>query len=172
MVLRAQVEPHIEIHKYSLPSVFGVAIASVVLQAFLPLYIGRAVLLELPLLVTLYFGLSRRNPSTGLFLGMVVGLLQDIVSGRPVGLYGIAKTLVGFTASSIGSRLDVEHPLSRFALAFAFFHFHHAAFAVTKRVLLAEPESFFSAPLLAASLVNAALAIGLFPLLDRLRKPS
>ena len=171
MVLHAQVEPHIEIHKYSAWAVFGVALSSVVFQAFLPVYFGRAVILELPLLVTLYFGLSRRNPATGLLLGTAIGLLQDLVSGLPVGLYGIAKTLVGFAASSIGSRLDVEHPLSRFALAFVFFFFHHAAFTVTKLLLLAESELFFSAPLVAASVLNAGLAVLLFPALDRLRRP-
>jgi len=78
---------------------------------------------DLPLLVTIYFGLSRRNPSTGLLLGMVIGLLQDSLSGPTVpgwGLYGIAKTIIGYLASSIGARLDTEHPAARFALTFAF----------------------------------------------------
>jgi len=65
---------------------------------------------DLPLLLTVYFGLSRRNPSTGLLLGMVIGLLQDSLSKTPLGLFGIAKTLIGFVASSIGGKLDTEHP--------------------------------------------------------------
>ena len=172
MVVRAHPEPHVEVHKFHTGAVAGVAFAALVLQAFLPIYFSRASLLELPLLVTLYFGLSRRNPSTGLVLGMVIGALQDAVSRLPLGLYGIAKTVVGYAASSIGARLDVEHPLSRFTLAFLFFHLHQGVFAVTKRLLLAEPETFLSLPLLLASLVNAALAVALFPLLDRLRKPT
>ena len=60
--------------------------------------------------MTIYFALSRRNPSGGLLLGMVIGLAQDSLSHTPIGLYGIAKTLVGFVASSLGSRIDVEHP--------------------------------------------------------------
>lgn len=173
MVMRVQVEPHIEVHKYSLTSIWGTAFLALVLQAFLPVYVPRASLLELPLLVTVYFALSRRNPNTGLLLGMSIGLLQDAVSGSdvPVGLYGIAKTLVGFSGSSIGARLDVEHPASRFFLVFLFFHFHQVIFAFTKRLLLARPEELFSMNLLLASLVNAALAMVLFPLLDRLRKP-
>jgi hypothetical protein len=44
--------------------------------------------------------------------------------------------------------------------------------ALTKRLLLAKPEPFLSKTLLIASLINAVLAVALFPLLDRLRKPS
>jgi rod shape-determining protein MreD len=175
MEIRTTTEPHIEVHKYLPGAVAGVTVVALVLQAFLPIYVHRAQdYLELPLLVTLYFGLSRRNPASGLLLGMVIGLLQDsLSSGRsPIGLYGIAKTFVGFAASSIGGRIDVEHPLSRFLLTFAFFHFHHAVYAVTKRLLLAQPEPYVGTALLAASVVNAVLAAGLFPLLDHLRKPS
>ena len=172
MASLARAEQHIEVHKFRPGVVVGVTAAALVLQAFLPVYIHRAAMLELPLLVTLYFALSRRNPSAGLLLGMVIGLLQDSLSRSFIGLYGIAKTFVGFGASSIGARLDVEHPLSRFALTFGFFYFHQAVFAVTKRVLLGQPEPFWSTALLTASLVNSALAVFLFPLLDRLRKPS
>lgn len=172
MALRAEPEPHIEVYKFHAGAVAGTAFLALVLQAFLPLYFTVAELLELPLLVTLYFGLSRRNPATGLLLGMVLGLLQDAVSRLPLGLYGIAKTVVGYAASSIGARLDVEHPLSRFLLTFAFFYIHQFAFVVTKRLLLAQQEAFLSLRVLEASLVNAVLALLLFPLLDRLRKPS
>jgi len=172
MALRDQIEQHIEVHKYPAFAVLLTAFLAVVLQASLPAYFPRARLLELPLLVTLYFGLSRRNPSTGLLLGMTIGLMQDAVSRIYVGLYGIAKTLVGFAASSIGARLDVEHPLARALLTFGFFHGHHVVFALTRQLLLQQEEVFFSIDLLIASLVNAALSVILFPLLDRLRKPT
>src|SRR5437870_3220121 len=81
-----------------------------------------------------------------------------------IGLYGIAKAFVGFMASSIGSRLNVEHPISRFVLAVGFFHFHQGVIALTKRLLLAQHEPFLTTPLLIASLVNAVLAMALFPL--------
>ena len=172
MAIRIQTETHIEVYRFSAWAVAGAAFFALVLQAFLPLHFRGAEMLELPLLVTLYFGLSRRNPATGLALGTAVGVLQDGVSGNPIGLYGIAKTLVGFIASSIGGRLDVEHPLSRFFLAASFFHVHQVVLAATKRWLLAQPEPFFSLNLLVASLVNGALAVVLFPLLDKLRKAS
>src|ERR1700739_570277 len=109
-------EPHIEGHKYYAGVVPIVVLLALVLQAFFPVYIRSARDLELPLLVTLYLALSKRNPSSGLILGMVVGLLQDSLSRAPLGLNGIAKTSVGFVASSIGARIDVEHPIARFLL--------------------------------------------------------
>lgn len=172
MAIRAESEPHIEVHKFRSGAVAGAAFLAIVLQAFLSYRFARADLLELPFLVTLYFGLSRRNPNTGLLLGMVIGLLQDAVSGVAIGLYGIAKTLVGYGASTFGARLDVDHPISRLLLTFLFFHFHHVVLATVKRLILAEPEVFFSVNLFVASLANAVLALALFSLLDRLRKSS
>jgi rod shape-determining protein MreD len=105
---------------------------------------------------------------------MVIGLLQDSLSGPtvPLGLYGIAKTIVGYLASSIGARLDTEHPAARFALTAAFFVAHQGLIAVTRRILLAQPESWFNMHLALGALVNGLVAVFLFLLLDRLRRPS
>jgi rod shape-determining protein MreD len=166
-------EPHIEVHKYYGGVVPAVVVLALVLQAFFPAHIRWANYLELPLLVTLYFALSKRNPSSGLMLGMVIGLLQDSLSRTPLGLYGIAKTLVGYAGSTIGTRIDVEHPIARFLLTFGFYLFHHAVFALTSQLLLAQHnETYFSVPIMIAAVVNAFIAIALFPLLDRFRRPS
>lgn len=166
-------EPHIEVHKYYGGVVPVVVLLALVLQAFVPVYIHSASYLELPLLVTLYFALSKRNPSSGLLLGMIVGLLQDSLSSTRLGLYGIAKTLVGYLGSSLGARIDTEHPIARFLLTGIFYLVHHAALTLMSRTLLAQKsEVYFSVPILIASIVNSFIAIGLFPLLDRLRKPS
>ena len=142
------------------------------LEALLPAYFRSAAILELPLLVTIYFGLSRRNPSSGLLLGMAIGLAQDGLGHTPFGMYGIAKTVVGFTASSFGSRIDVEHPLSRFLLTFVFFHLHNAVLVMISRVLLGQHEPYLETRLVIASVVNSVVAVFVYPVLDRLRKPS
>jgi rod shape-determining protein MreD len=168
--IRVGPEQHIEVHRYASGSIAISVIVALALQAFLPVHFAWTRMLELPLLVTIYFALSRRNPSVGLLLGMIVGLLQDSLSGTPIGLYGIAKTLVGYVASSIGAQIDVENSVSRFILTVAFFHFHHAVFALTRRLLLGQHEPYLTVPLLLASLVNGVVALALFPLLDKLRK--
>jgi rod shape-determining protein MreD len=167
-------ESHIEVHKFRSGAIFLASALALVFQAFMPVYFQKITILDLPLLVTIYFGLSRRNPSTGLLLGMVIGLLQDSLSGPtvPLGLYGIAKTIIGYLASSIGARLDTEHPAARFALTILFFGLHQGIMVLTRRLLLAQPEVWFTTRLGIAALVNAIIAVLLFALLDRLRKPS
>ena len=169
----AHSDPNIEVHRYHSGTVLVVAFLSLVLQAFLHKYGRWAELLDLPLLVTIYFGVSRRNPVTGMFLGAAIGLLQDAVGhAYPIGMYGIAKTCVGYLASSVGARIDTEHPVSRFGLVFLLFHFHQAVLAITQRVLLNRPAPFFTLQYMLDSLASAALAVVLFALLDRLRKSS
>jgi rod shape-determining protein MreD len=167
-------ESHIEVHKFYPGAILGITILALIFQAAVPVYIPRMEILDLPLLVTIYFGLSRRNPSTGLLLGMVIGLLQDSLSGPtvPLGLYGIAKTVIGYLASSIGSRLDTEHPAARFSLIMVFFVVHQAVIVLTRRLLLAQPEPWVNWALLIAAAVNAVVGVFLFLLFDRLRRNS
>ena len=165
-------ETHIEVHKFRPGAIAAATVFGLVLQALVPVHYSRAGMLDLPLLITIYFGLSRRNPSTGLFLGMVIGLLQDSLSKSPLGLYGIAKTIIGYFASSIGGRLDTEHPASRFALTVLFFGAHQGIIALIRRLLLAQPENWFNVQLAIGAAVNGAVAVVFFLLLDRLRKTS
>ena len=163
---------HIEVHKFFPGAIIVVTVAALVLQASFPVYFPRLEILDLPLLVTIYFGLSRRNPSTGLLLGTAIGLAQDALSGPtvPLGYYGIAKTIAGYLASSIGARLDTEHPAARFALIYVFFVVHQAILVLTRRLLLAQPESWINAHLAIAAGVNALVGTVLFLVLDRLRR--
>jgi rod shape-determining protein MreD len=165
-------ETHIEVHKFRSGAIVGSTLLALMLQAFVPVYFPKFAVLDLPLLIVIYFGLSRRNPSTGLLLGMVVGLLQDSLSGPvvPLGLYGIAKTIIGYLASSIGARLDTEHPAARFATTMIFFVVHQGFVTLTRRVLLAEPEPWFTLKLLIAAALNAVVAVLVFAVLDRLRR--
>ena len=165
-------ESHIEVHKFRGGAIVGATLLALMFQAFVPVYFAKAAMIDLPLLITIYFGLSRRNPSTGLLLGMVIGLFQDSLSGPtvPLGLYGIAKTVIGYLASSIGARLDTEHPAARFALTIIFFGLHQGIVLLTRRILLAQSSVWFTMHLAAAAVVNAIVAVFLFALLDHLRK--
>jgi rod shape-determining protein MreD len=165
-------ETHIEVHKFLPGAIIGAALLALVLQRMLPLYFPKLEILDLPLLVIIYFGLSRRNPSTGLLLGMCVGWARDSLSGPtvPIGEYGIAGTIIGYLASSIGSRLDTEHPVARFALVGGFFCVHQGILVLVRRLLLGEAERWFNLHLAVAALVNAVLGVFLFVLFDRLRR--
>jgi rod shape-determining protein MreD len=172
MAVVVEGEGRIEVHKYYGGAVVATAFLALVLQAFLPKYFPLARLLELPLLVTIYFALGRRNPSWSLVFGGLVGIAEDAISHVPIGMNGIALTLVGYCASSFSARIDVEHPLARVSLVFVFYYVNQAAFAATARLLLGRPEAFFPPQGWLGSLAAAALAAILFPQLDRLRKPA
>jgi rod shape-determining protein MreD len=163
-------DSHTEVYRFSLWALCGVALLSVVLQAFLHKFTARADYLELPLLVTIYFGVSRRNPSTGLLLGMAIGLAQDGLSHQPIGLFGLAKTCIGYLSSALGTRFEVEVPIVRFGFVWAFFFVHQAILATTERLLLQLHAPYFDREIFIASLINAVLGAILFPLLDKLRK--
>ncbi len=163
-------ESHIEVHKFHAGAVIFVTALTMGMQAFVPIFFPKFAILDLPLLITIYFGLSRRNPSTGLLLGMMIGLLQDSLSKVPLGLYGIAKTIIGYLASSIGARLDTEHPAARFALTILFFGVHQGVVMLIRRILLAQTEVWFTMRLGVAALINAVVAVFMFMLLDRQRK--
>ncbi|MFZ0433030.1 MAG: rod shape-determining protein MreD [Candidatus Acidiferrales bacterium] len=166
-------EGNIEVHKFYGGTVVIASFLALVLQAFLHKYGRWAEWLDLPLLVTIYFGVSRRNPVSGMFLGSAIGILQDALShDNPIGYYGIAKTLVGYVASSVGARIDTEHPVSRMALVFVLYHFHQVVLTIEQRVLLNRPAPFFTWRLFLDSIITAAFSIVVFALLDRLRKSS
>src|SRR5579872_3073732 len=165
MLTTARSESNVEVHKYYAGTVIAASFLSLLFQVFLHKYGRWSELVDLPLLVTIYFGVSKRNPVSGLFLGAFIGILQDALGhDSPIGLYGIAKTIIGYLASSVGGKIDTEHPASRFGLIFILFYFHQAILTVTQRALLNQSASFFTPHLLLDSLVTAAFGVIIFSL--------
>ena len=163
-------QPQTEVYRFRPVVVAGAAIAAFLIQVFLPVYPPFLPLLDLPLLVVIYFGFSRRNPATGLLLGLAVGVAQDLLSHNPVGLYGMAKTLVGFVASSLSARVDTDRAVPRLLLVFVFYHFHTLAYALVQRLLLGEAPELLGLRMLESALVNALAGVLVFALLDRFRR--
>jgi rod shape-determining protein MreD len=161
-----------EIARFPAGMVLTTVFMSLFLQAFLPRYFPSLTILDLPLLALLYFGLSRRNPATGLLMGTFIGLMQDGLSHQPIGMYGIVKTGVGFLASSLSGRIDTEHPIVRWVMGALLYLFHQLAYAGLHRWLVARPAELSPTRVLVGTLVNAFLAVLVFPLLDRFKKPA
>jgi rod shape-determining protein MreD len=70
-------------------------------------------LFDFPLLVTIYYGLVRRNLVYGTLLGTGLGLVQDALTHGFIGFLGMAKALVGYLAAAAGVRFDPERLLLR-----------------------------------------------------------
>ena len=93
-------------------------IAALVLQAWLPRVLGRFAWFDLPLVVTVYFALGRRSPIQGTLMGGALGLFEDALTQHAIGINGIAKTLVGYLAASVGVLVNVENHAIRLVLTF------------------------------------------------------
>lgn len=146
-----------------------IPLLAVLSQVYVPRFVPFLVYLELPLLITVHFALSRGSPIGALFYGMFIGLVQDSLSHQPIGMYGIVKTLVGYFAASVSMRFDVQNPVVTFILAFFFYFFHQFFYWVLSRALLGETLAFDAQQTLVFGLLNAAVALPLFRLLDKLK---
>jgi rod shape-determining protein MreD len=147
-----------------------VPVLAILFQVYLPRFFRLFGYLELPLLVTVYFALMRRKPISGLLLGAAVGLGQDSLSHQPLGMFGIAKTLVGYFAASVSLRFDVDNPIVRLILSYFFFVFHQFFFWVLSRALLAQDIGFNTQQTFLFALLNAFVAVPLFLLLDKMKE--
>src|SRR5262249_10053262 len=127
---------------------------------------------DLPLLVTIFFAVARRNPVIGTATGCLIGLVQDAFTANYLGLFGIAKTVVGYAASSIASKIDVENPGSRLILTFGFYLLHRLVYLLVQRGLVQEDVSAQWLHHLGAALANGLLAIIVFSILDRFKRRS
>src|SRR5260370_9908152 len=148
-----------------------IPLVAILFQVYIPRYISFLSYLELPLLITVHFALSRRGPIGAVFYGMTIGLAQDSLdySGHPIGMFGIVKTLVGYFAASVSMRFDVENPLGIFILSFFFYFFHQFFHWVLQRALLGNTLNFDTQQTLIFGVLNAAVALPLFRILDKLK---
>src|SRR5215470_2479695 len=59
----------VEVYRFNWPITLGVPATALFLQAWLPHQFPAFAMLDLPLLVTIFFAISRRNPISGLLTG-------------------------------------------------------------------------------------------------------
>jgi rod shape-determining protein MreD len=161
----------VEVYRFSIPITIGVPLIALFVQAFLPLRFPRfAVYFDLPLLVTIFFAMARRNPIAGLLTGAFIGLAQDMLGHNAIGIYGIAKTVVGYGASSLGVKLDVENAGARFLVTLGFYLVHSAVYFTVARGLVNMTQSWDWVHGMLAGLANAFVGVFLYFALDRFKQ--
>jgi len=157
----------LEIRRYPTYIYFLVPLAALVIQAWLPRVLGRFMYMDLPLLITIYFALNRRSPIHGTVLGAILGMAQDGLTQGAIGIHGIANTVVGFLAASVGIRVVVENNVIRMMMNFMLTLLSSGIVAVVVRVLLGlDWHSNWMDELLRAA-GNSVIGAVMFPLLDR-----
>lgn len=148
-----------------------VAFAGLLLQVTLPATFSITRLFQFPLLVVIYFSLSRENRVFGTLFGMGVGLLEDALSHGYLGQMGMAKALVGYLAATAGLRMDFDNALARGLLIGTLVVVHNGFIYLLTRQLLGLPTPFKPFHVVTTAIVNVALGLVLFPLFDRLKRP-
>jgi rod shape-determining protein MreD len=139
---------------------------------YLPRLLPHTEWLELPLLLTVYFGLMRHGQIQALFFGAFVGLAEDSLSPatlHPIGMYGISKTLVGYFAASVSTKFNMENWFIRVVLCLFFFCFHAFFYWIMRRALLGQAVPFDPQEMLIDAALNSLISIPLFAILDRLK---
>ncbi|OFW10636.1 MAG: rod shape-determining protein MreD [Acidobacteria bacterium RIFCSPLOWO2_12_FULL_59_11] len=162
----------VEVYRFKFPVLILVPLFALALQAYLPLYLDAARFLDLPLLVVIYFGLVRRSPVSALIGGAFVGMAQDSLSRGPIGLFGAAKTVIGYVTSTMSTHLDTERPVIRFVIIFVLYWLQAILVYILGSVLLGQPVEIAAGGRLLAALVNGLVGVLLFQLLDRFREPA
>lgn len=166
------VQRPIEVFRIS-PAAFWLSLfTALLLQGFLPLKVTFAQFFDFPLLVTIYFALLRRNKIFGIGLGTGLGLFQDAFSHGYLGTFGMAKALVGYLAASASVKFDLEHVLTRLLLTAGLVLLHDLFLQGLTRALLESLPAFQPLDLAVSLLVNVALALIVFLVLDRFKQPA
>jgi rod shape-determining protein MreD len=156
-----------EIRHYPVLIYALVPLTAMILQAWLPRVLGRFAWVDLPLVITVYFALGRRNPIQGSILGGILGLFEDALTHHPIGINGIAKTLAGFLAASVGVRVDVDNFTVRLMLTFVLSLLGSGTYFFIYRFLLGLPFDLSWMNEIYKAFGNSLIALVLFPVLDR-----
>jgi rod shape-determining protein MreD len=168
-MMAVAVRREIEVYRVH-PVVMWVSVfVALLLQTVLPIKIPLARLFDFPLLVTIYFSLLRRSKVFGTLFGTALGLLQDALSHGWVGMSGMANAMVGYMAASASFRFDFDRLMPRLLLTALCLTVHGLFLAGLRAVLLDPPPTFHPLDLASVLLVNVALAIIVFQILDRFK---
>lgn len=169
MTLLASTRREAETKSYPLLVYILTPLLALGLQSFASLHFPHFAMLDLPLLVVIYFASTLRTPIAATLGGAILGLAQDALTHQPLGVFGIAKAFVGYVAASLGVRIDTENIITRLLLTFVLVVLSNGINLVLLRHLLAEPVAWTWLYQLGSAALNTLVAVVLFAFLDRLK---
>ncbi len=157
--------------RFQVVALGSITLIAIIGKFYLPRLLANTEWLELPLLLTVYFGLMRQSQLASLFFGAFVGLAEDSLSpaNLPIGMYGITKTLVGYFAASVSLRFNVESSVIRMVLCFFFYFFHAFFYWIMRRALLGQIVPFGPQETFVYGVLNALVSVPLFIVLDKMK---
>jgi rod shape-determining protein MreD len=147
--------------------ILAVALAVALQTTLARFFVRGAVAVDLVVVAVVYVALVA-GPVTGLLAGAAAGLAQDMLVGTMVGVGGLAKTVIGFVAGSIGTQFIVAQPLSRFVVFFVATVAHAVVFMGLYAVLNLRQFGPPYAAVLGQAVGNAVIGVVAFQLAELL----
>jgi rod shape-determining protein MreD len=146
---------------------FAAILIAIAVQTTLAGYIfrGSSTAIDLVLIVVVYVGI-KSGPVTGTLAGTVAGLIQDALEGGILGVYGLAKTMVGFLSGLLGTQFIVTAPLPRFLLVVVGTCLHAAIFIGLNRLLNLQQVSSDYGPIVGQAFGNAFVGVVAFQMIE------
>jgi rod shape-determining protein MreD len=157
---------------YRYPPLFHpfIVVFALVGQAYAPLLFHFATRFDFPLLVVVYIALTSRSQVSAMLAGSLLGLLQDSLSHLALGLEGIAKTVAGYLGSSLGVRIDADHPGVRLLVVGCLYWLNAVIVYSILRFLMARSPIMNWTDVTVNALINGITAMFLFRIFDRFRQ--
>jgi rod shape-determining protein MreD len=100
-------------------------------------------------------------------MGAGMGIFEDALTHHAIGGNGIAKTVAGFLAGSVGVRINVDNFAIRLMMTFLLSLLSSAIYVIIYRVLLGMDQEWRWLEELMTAVGSSLAALVLFPLLDR-----
>jgi len=140
------------------------------LQSLLSLHLSQFDLVDLPLLVTIYYAITQREPVSATLAGTIIGIAQDGLTHHALGIFGISKAVVGYMAASLGVRVDTENHGARLLVVFGFTLVQTVILWLLQKHMLGQPFAWHGVHEVVRAVVNALVGVVLFALLDLTRR--
>ena len=132
---------------------------ALVLQTTLSgLIVGSTVAVNLVLVAIVYLALAY-GPVTGMFAGMVGGLVQDALAGGIVGLGGLTKTAIGFVVGVLSAQFNLTSTVPRLVIFVVATLVHQVLLAGLQRITGSPMMSLQFSRLLVQALINALVGV-------------
>jgi rod shape-determining protein MreD len=170
MPLLASTRHEADRRSFPLPVMLLAPVLALGLQSIVSLHFPLFDVVDLPLLVTIYFAISWRNPITATLAGAIIGIAQDALTHNPLGVFGIGKSVVGYLAASLGVRIDTENHGTRLLVVCASTLLHGGIIWLLQHRMLAQPVEWQWLREVIRAVVNALVGVVLFALLDKTKQ--
>ena len=105
---------------WSLAKITVSLVAAVVIQGIMAYRFRVFAYVDLPLILDIYYGFTLGRPIASVVIGTSVGLMQDSLSGLPLGTNGFVKTLLGYLAATAGAKFAIDLLVTRIIAIFLF----------------------------------------------------